>query len=81
MTTLAAAALSYRLARCPGQDRAALVRKGDAFVARVRALTPEDGSLSEQVDRATGAPISARDLTWSYAAFVSTARLRACALA
>jgi glucoamylase len=77
VTTLAAAALSYRLARCPGQDGAALVQKGDAFMARVRALTPEDGSLSEQVDRTTGAPISARDLTWSYAAFVSTARLRA----
>jgi glucoamylase len=81
VTTLAAAALSYRLARCPGQDRAALVRRGDAFMARVRALTPEDGALSEQVDRATGAPTSARHLTWSYAAFVSTARLRARAVA
>lgn len=81
VTTLAAAALSYRLARCPGQDRAALVRRGDAFMARVRALTPEDGALSEQVDRATGAPASARHLTWSYAAFVSTARLRARAAA
>ena len=81
VTTLAAAALSYRLAQCPGQDRAALVRKGDAVMARVRALTPEDGSLSEQVDRVTGAPTSARHLTWSYAAFVSTARLRARAVA
>jgi glucoamylase len=77
VTTLAAAALSYRLARCPGQDRAALIGRGDAFMTRVRALTPEDGALSEQVDRTTGAPTSARHLTWSYAAFVSTARLRA----
>lgn len=80
VTSLAAAALSYRRALCPGQDRAALVRKGDAVMLQVQALTPADGSLSEQVDRTTGAPISARHLTWSYAAFVSTARLRARAL-
>jgi glucoamylase len=49
-------------------------------MATVRALTPADGSLSEQVDRATGAPTSARHLTWSYAAFVDSARLRRLAL-
>jgi len=76
VTTLSAAALLYRLARCPGQDRAERIRRGDAFMVRVRALTPPDGALSEQVDRATGVPRSARDLTWSYAAFLSTARLR-----
>src|SRR3546814_13984417 len=46
-------------------------------MATLRALTPADGALSEQVDRETGAQTSARHLTWSYAAFVSTARLRA----
>ena len=76
-TTLAAAALCYRLAPVPGQDRAALLRRGDAFMATVRALTPPDGALAEQVDRETGAQTSARHLTWSYAAFVSAARLRA----
>jgi len=76
-TTLAAAALCYRKAQCPGQDHAGLMRRGDAFMATLRALTPADGALSEQVDRETGAPTSARHLTWSYAAFVSTARLRA----
>jgi glucoamylase len=81
VTTLAAAALFYRLARCPGHDRAALLRRGDAFMARVRALASADGALSEQVDRVTGAPTSARHLTWSYAAFVSTARMRALASA
>jgi glucoamylase len=80
VTTLAAAAFHYRLARCPGQDRRALLARGDRFMATVRALTPADGSLSEQVDRATGAPRSARHLSWSYAAFVSTARLRRLAL-
>lgn len=76
-TTLAAAGFCYRLARCPGQDRGALLGRGDAFMATVRELTPADGALSEQVDRATGAQASARHLSWSYAAFVSTARLRA----
>lgn len=76
-TTLAAASLCYRLAQCPGQDRAALLRRGDEFMATVCALTPEDGALSEQVDRATGAQTSARHLTWSYAAFIEAARLRA----
>jgi len=76
-TTLAAAALCYRLAQRRVQDRGALVRRGDAFMATVRALTPADGALSEQVDRETGAQTSARHLTWSYAAFVSTALERA----
>jgi len=77
VTTLAAAALYYRRARCAWQDRRALVEQGDRFMERVQALTPGDGSLAEQVDRVTGTPTSARHLTWSYAAFISTARLRA----
>jgi glucoamylase len=81
VTTLAAAAFYYRLARCPGQDRRALVARGDGFMATVRALTPADGALAEQVDRTTGMPASARNLTWSYAAFLGTARLRRQALA
>lgn len=76
-TTLAAAGLCYRRALCPEQDRRALLRRGDAFMATLRTLTPADGALSEQVDRETGAQTSARNLTWSYAAFVSAARLRA----
>jgi glucoamylase len=80
-TTLAAASLNYRLARRPGQNRDALIKRGDAFMATVRELTPEDGALSEQVDRITGRQTSARHLTWSYAAFISAARLRAQALA
>jgi glucoamylase len=75
-TTLAAAALYYRRALRAGKDRAALFKRGDAFMETVRDLTPADGTLSEQVDRATGRQTSARHLTWSYAAFVGTARLR-----
>jgi glucoamylase len=80
-TTLAAAALYYVRARRSDADRAALIRRGDEFMATVRDLTPPDGSLSEQADRASGRPTSARDLTWSYAAFVNAARLRRRALA
>ena len=79
-TTLAAAAICYRLAQYPGHDSAGLIAHGDGFMATVRAITPADGALSEQVDRTTGAQTSARHLTWSYAAFVSAARLRAEAL-
>ena len=75
VTTLAAAALCYRAAM--GSADASLITRGDAFMATVRDLTPADGHLSEQVDRRTGEPASARDLTWSYAAFIGTAYLRA----
>jgi glucoamylase len=79
-TTLAAAGLYYRLAQCSAQNCRDFVRRGDALMAAVRDLTPADGALSEQLDRATGQQTSARHLTWSYAAFVSTARMRVQAL-
>lgn len=75
-TTLAAAAIYYRRALYAGADAATLVERGDGFMRTVRRLTPDDGALSEQVDRVTGRQNSARHLTWSYAAFVSTAYLR-----
>ncbi|KAA8571273.1 hypothetical protein EYC84_000600 [Monilinia fructicola] len=43
----------------------------DSFVSIAQKYTPSDGSLAEQFDRKTGKPISANDLTWSYAAFVT----------
>jgi len=42
----------------------------------VRAYTPEDGALSEQFDQTTGAPSSAKHLSWSYAAFLTAAASR-----
>lgn len=76
VTTLAAAGLRYRRALCPGEDVAALVGQGDAFMATVRAMAGGVGPLPEQVDRTTGLPVSARDMTWNHAAFLSTVRLR-----
>ncbi|KAF2396511.1 glucan-alpha-1,4-glucosidase-like protein [Trichodelitschia bisporula] len=43
---------------------------GDDFLAVVRKHTDEAGSLSEQFDREKGFERGARDLTWSYAAFL-----------
>ncbi|KAJ3506296.1 hypothetical protein NLJ89_g6948 [Agrocybe chaxingu] len=39
----------------------------DGFLAINAKYTPSNGALAEQFDRNTGAPLSAVDLTWSYA--------------
>ncbi|KAF8895604.1 glycoside hydrolase family 15 protein [Infundibulicybe gibba] len=39
----------------------------DGFLAMNAKYTPSNGALAEQYHRSTGAPLSARDLTWSYA--------------
>ncbi|KAF9645775.1 glucoamylase [Thelephora ganbajun] len=39
----------------------------DGFILINAKYTPSDGSLAEQYTRANGSPLSARDLTWSYA--------------
>jgi len=43
----------------------------DGFIAIVAKYTPSDGSLAEQYVKNTGAPISARHLTWSYASVLT----------
>ncbi|EEA23076.1 glycoside hydrolase 15 protein [Talaromyces marneffei ATCC 18224] len=47
----------------------------DGYVSIVQGHAAANGSLSEQFDRNSGVEISARDLTWSYAALL-TANLR-----
>jgi glucoamylase len=60
-----------------GPEVAALaVQRGDAIMRTVQAYTPADGELAEQFDRSTGAPASARQLAWSYAAFITAAARR-----
>jgi glucoamylase len=51
--------------------------RGDAIMRTVQAFTPAAGELSEQFDRTTGVQASAKQLTWSYAAFVTAAASRA----
>lgn len=48
----------------------------DSFVSVVQTYTPVNGSMSEQFNRTTGVPLSARDLTWSYASFITMTRRR-----
>ncbi|KAI0040041.1 glycoside hydrolase family 15 protein [Auriscalpium vulgare] len=55
---------------------AATRRLADDFLALHAKYTPADGSLSEQFDRSTGAPKSAADLTWNYAALITAFRAR-----
>ncbi|KAK8130128.1 glycosyl hydrolase family 15 [Apiospora kogelbergensis] len=49
----------------------------DSFVNNVAKYVGANGALSEQYDRNNGSPLSARDLTWSYAAVLSAAARRA----
>jgi glucoamylase len=43
----------------------------DGFLSIVQEHTPTDGALSEQFSKVNGSQISAIDLTWSYAAFLT----------
>ena len=72
--TLGVAEFYYRLAAAAGDG--ALIRRGDGFMATVRAYAPASGDLAEQFDRTTGLPASARNLAWSHAAFVTAAAAR-----
>ncbi len=80
-STLGAAQLCY-LAACRLSSHLARpwLQRGDAFLNTVRAFTPESGDLAEQFDQKTGAQTSARNLTWSYAAFISATAARRRAL-
>lgn len=55
----------------------AITSYADGFVEIARDFTPANGSMSEQFNRTTGEPLSATDLTWSYAAFVTMSQRRA----
>ena len=48
----------------------------DGYVDIVAQYAEADGSLAEQFSRQNGSPLSAADLTWSYAAFLTMAARR-----
>ncbi len=82
VSTLGAAEFCFRAAASAAADEPPRwFARGDAYLATVRAYTPESGDLSEQFDPRTGQPASAKHLAWSYAAFIScvSARRRAAA--
>jgi glucoamylase len=74
-STLGAAELCYRAAAHAPQPQD-LIARGDAFLETVRKFTPDSGELSEQFDQNTGAPNSAPQLAWSYAALISSVAAR-----
>lgn len=49
----------------------------DGFVATVAEYTPSGGGLAEQYSRSDGTPLSAVDLTWSYASALTAFDARA----
>ncbi|EJD49662.1 glucoamylase [Auricularia subglabra TFB-10046 SS5] len=49
----------------------------DGFIAVNQKYTPANGALAEQFTRANGTPISASDLTWSYASALTAFDRRA----
>ena len=78
-STLGAAEFCYRAAA--GSAAAGdWKQRGDAYLATVRAFTPESGDMSEQFDQRTGEQTSAKHLAWSYAAFISCVAARRAAL-
>ena len=79
-STLGAAEFCFLRAKALSQvDPAAAARifaRGDAYIETIRAYTPDDGEMSEQFDKTTGAHVSARHLAWSYAGFITTVSAR-----
>lgn len=55
----------------------AITTYADGYVNVVATYADTNGSLSEQFSKDDGTPLSAYDLTWSYAAFLSAANRRA----
>lgn len=55
----------------------AVTSYADDFVAVVAKYTPSGGALAEQFSKDNGSPLSARDLTWSYASLLTLADRRA----
>ncbi|WZH46372.1 uncharacterized protein QYS62_007446 [Fusarium acuminatum] len=55
----------------------AVSKYADGYVSIVAKYVGTNGALAEQFDKNDGHPLSATDLTWSYAAFLSAADRRA----
>jgi glucoamylase len=58
----------------------AMIARGDALMATVRHYTPPHGELSEQFSQKDGTQTSAKNLAWSYAAFITAFVSRTAAL-
>lgn len=78
-TTLGFAELHYRQAALTGAVEP--FAKAEAWMALLREVAPAGDALPEQFDRTTGSACGALELTWSAAAFLTTAAARAQAIA
>lgn len=56
---------------------AAVKTYADGYMTKAQEHTPSGGHFAEQYDRNNGSPLSASDLTWSYASFLSATERRA----
>jgi glucoamylase len=55
----------------------AIVAAGDAMMYRLfEHVKSKDGHIDEQISKETGAQVSAKDLTWSYANIFSAMKQR-----
>ncbi len=75
------AAAEARFKAAPAERTAQILANGDAILEFARRFVPETGELSEQFDQKTGEQTSAKDLTWSNAAFITAWQARTNALA
>jgi glucoamylase len=79
LCSFGAAEFYYRLAAAKGDI--ALLHRGDIVLDMARKYIPKDGDISEQFDQTTGEQTSAKNLTWSHAAFITMWAARKAALA
>lgn len=79
LCSFGAAEFFYRLAAAKGDT--ALIERGDAILDMTRRYITKNGDISEQFDQTTGAQTSARNLTWSHAAFITAWAARKAAIA
>lgn len=54
----------------------AVAALADGYLSVVQKYTPEDGAMAEQFGKEDGEPLSAKDLTWSYAALLTAKAAR-----
>ena len=74
-STLGAAEFCFRTAQA-SRESDSWIARGDAYLRTTRAYTAPNGDLSEQFDKQSGEQSSAKQLAWSYAAFISCAAAR-----
>ena len=79
LTTLAFAEHYYELASLTGDI--SFIETGDTFMRRALKHRGKGFRMDEQFSRYNGFMLSARDLTWSYGAFITAADARNAALA